>query len=244
MTWTRDWRLGLRLFLGALWLGNGLEKFGVVWPDWIHGGTGDVLGMLKMMAEDSPIPPVQWLIEGLMLPLGKGLTIPVGILEIVLAVALATGLRLEWSGLLGALIQSFFWAGFMTVDWPFQYPVLILAHLALSLPFLLKDRPLGSPAFWIRSFMVCLALLWIYEGLKGNLSSLLPAALCAASLVSGVRWAWIAGIAGMFMGLVMTGLAFSRESWGTFVWAYYAVAAVQVATLVWHRADSSAAKSV
>lgn len=225
-----DWRWVLRGFLGVLWIGNGLEKFGVNWPAWFRGGTGDVPGMLDLMA-DTPILPVRWVIQGLMLPLGHTLTIPVGVIEIGVGLALLIGIGLRWSGMLGALIQAFFWAGFITMDWPFQYPLLIMAHLALAIPAWLEDKPWGAPERWEQLMVGLLGLMWLYEGFSHNWVGLIAAVALAVSRIPGQRWTRIVSAVGLLMGLGLTAMAFRSESWGNFVWAYYTVLAVQGAVL-------------
>ncbi len=227
----------LRGFLAALWIANGLEKFGVDWPSWLLGGTGDVPGMLELMSE-TPIVPVAWIIRGLMLPLGSALTFPVGILEVGLGLALLAGFGLRWSGSLGALIQGFFWAGFLTSDWPFQYPLLILGHLALAMPAWLEDRPWGAPHRWLELLLGVLGIMWLYEGFVRGWMGLAAAALLAAAAVPGLRWGRALAGAGLALGLALTALAFQTEAWGNFVWAYYTVAAIHLAALAGRMAKS------
>lgn len=236
-----DWRWALRALLAAVWIGNGLEKFGLEWPSWLLGGTGDVPGMLRMMAEETPIPPVTWLIHGLMLPLGNWITVPVGILEVIIGVAFGTGMGLRWAGMLGAMIQTFFWAGFLTVDWPFQYPLLILAHLTLAVPAWATDRPWGNSQRWMGLLIACLTMLWAYEGRTGNWPALLATLLLAGGLIPGLRWGQVSAATGLVLGLTLTALAYRAEAWGSFVWAYYAVGAAHFSAL-WKQAGDRFAR--
>jgi len=227
-----DWRIITRILLAAIWMGNGLEKFGMNWPAWLQGGTGDVPGMLAMMAEDTPVRPVAWLITHLMLPFGGHLTLPVGLLEVTVGLALLIGLGIRWAGLLGALIQSFFWLGFLTTDWPFQYPLLILAHLALAVPLWLSDRPWGSANRWLWVLTATLAAMWAYEGQTGDWRSFAAAALLLAGLVPRATWRRPILVVGAAAGIALTVGADRSEQWGSFVWAYYTVFSTHLAVLV------------
>lgn len=222
----------LRGLLGALWIGNGLEKFGVSWPAWLLGGTGDVPGLLRTMSEESPVPLLPWLIDTFMLPLGSAITYTAGILELALAAALLTGVMLPWASMVGALIQIFFWLGFLTVDWPFQYPILILAHLALAVPALLQDRPWGAWERWEIVLSLALVALWVYDAATGRLISLLPGVFIAASLLPVFRAGRVAGGIGLAAGILFSALALPQERWDSFVWTYYSVIGVHGALLI------------
>lgn len=215
----------VRVGLAAMWLAHGLEKFGVKWPAWLAGGTQSVSGMLQLMAEETPFRVVRALIQRVMLPGAGLLQYPVGALEIGLGLALLLGVFLPYAALLGAAMQTFFWLGFFTLDWPMQYPLIIVAHLALAVP-LLPVLAIREEA-WFQVLRVPLAAVWLYQGWHDSRAYLVLGGLLLAGL--GTRL-----LALLSLGLVV--VMFQRESWGAWPWSYYLVAA-SLAALVVGQAD-------
>lgn len=219
------WTGVLRAGLAAMWLVHGLEKFGVRWPSFLHGGTHSVAGMLETMLDFSPFPWLRAVVSGGMLPLADWLQYPVGVLEILLGLALATGLGMTWAAVVGAGMQIFFWLGFFANDWPFQYPVVILAHLTLAAPSILRRVETGDG--WL--FLVRLALggLWVYEGAVRN----------PWLLVLGLPL--LLGVGSRFVSLVAVYLvarAWQVELWGDWPWSYSLVAICHL-VLIWGGSD-------
>lgn len=233
MVGLKGWQGIIRMLVGSVWICNGLEKFGLRWPKWLHGGTGNVPDMLALMRDDTPMPLVSWIIEKLMLPLGNALNIPVGILEILLGVAILTGVLIGWAAALGALIQLFFWAGFITVDWPFQYPLLVVAHLSLAVPVWAKGSPWATKERWFQVLTACLVVMWLYEGRTLQWLPLLTGLMQGVGLLVKGSSAGTIGRVGFVVGAVLAVLAFRVESWGAFVWAYYTVIGIHLALAVY-----------
>ena len=214
------WTWPLRAALAAMWLVHGLEKFGLKWPPLLAGGTHSVRGMLGLMAEETPIAPLQWLIDTLMLPVARLLQYPVGVLEICLAAAIASGLLLRWATLVGALMQTLFWLGFLSLDWPMQYPLVIALHLGLGLG-LWFPRP-GREAGLL---VVRLALAGVWLLASGGSE---PFRLAIALLT-------LAGLGSRLLSLPALALALaalSSQPWGDWPWTYYLTAAAHLALLL------------
>lgn len=238
------WVALLRWFLGALWLVHGLEKLGVRWPGWLHGGTGDVAAMLEEMAGSTALGGFAALLEGVFLPAAGALQWLFLVLELACAAALMTGARgapgrrlYPWALAGGAALQAGLWLGFMGTDWPFQYPVLILAHLALLAVHVRPERAGAA----LGALAAVLAALWLTEGLSGRLTWLLAAPLAALALAAAPtfpgRLAALAGALAAAGGTAAVLIwAMPREAWGAWVWAYYAVAAAHLA-LLWRRPE-------
>jgi uncharacterized membrane protein YphA (DoxX/SURF4 family) len=212
-TRARMWSIPLRIALAAMWVAHGLEKFGVKWPPALAGGTQSVPDMLGLIVDETPIAVLRILISKGMLPIAHLMQYPLGILEIAIGVALAAGLWLRWTALLGAAIQVFLWIGFITLDWPFQYPLVILSHLALM--DLHKAR-------WIPILRTVLGVVWLYVS-KGD-----PIMIAMGLLL-------LAGVGARILfpvALVLCIGAFRGEAWSSWPWAYYMVIAVHVAVLL------------
>lgn len=227
------WSIVLRLALGLLWAAHGLEKFGVDWPKLIAGGTGSVAGMLELMAGDTPFRVLKWSIERVMLPAAGWLQVPVGVIELGLALAFLSGRGLFVATLLGGLTQTFFWLGFFTTDWPLQYPTIIAMHGCLGL-FQLDRLSLSrrvrwgraserlaevGPDRWLWVLRMILGALWLYEFQRAGW----PAAAIGGLLVLGAF-----GRLALLCGLALIALAWPA-AWGSWPWSYYMVAAAHIA---------------
>lgn len=226
------WSIVLRVALGLLWAVHGLEKFGVRWPEPIAGGTGSVAGMLELMA-DTPFRPLAWWIDSVMLPMAGWLQIPVGLVEVALALAFLSGQGLFAAALAGGAVQTFLWFGWFDADWPLQYPVIIAMHGCLGLYRLDRLRLSRrvrwgraserlaevGPDRWLWILRVVLGMLWLYEWQRAGW----PAAVAGVLLVLGAfgRFASLGG-------LVLTALAWPA-AWGSWPWSYYMVGAAHVA---------------
>lgn len=207
-----------------MWLVHGLEKFRMKWPAWLAGGTHSVRGMLQLMAAETPVGFLRELIQRIMLPGAAVMQYPVGLLEIGLGLGLALGVFLPQAALLGAAMQTFFWLGFFTLDWPLQYPVIIMAHLTLAAPRLWPT--MASGANWHQFLRLPVAAVWLFQGLPDS-----PAYLLLGGL-------WLTGLGTRLLGLlslVPVVLMFQRESWGAWPWSYYLVATSQVALIIGFR---------
>lgn len=139
------WLIPLRAALAAMWLVHGLEKFGIKWPVWLGGGTHSVPDMLDLMAEVTPLPLVAFVIDRLMVPLAPLFQYPVGVLEIALSLAMASGVWLIPAALLGLSMQTLFFFGFVTLEWPYQYLLVMAAHLILVLAARTGDSAFAAP---------------------------------------------------------------------------------------------------
>jgi uncharacterized membrane protein YphA (DoxX/SURF4 family) len=239
----------IRVGLAAMWLVHGLEKFGAKWPTWLGGGTHSVASMLKLMAEETPFGFLQGLIQHLMLPWAVIMQYPIGLLEIGIAVMLALGVLLPYAALLGAVMQTFFWLGFFTLDWPLQYPVIIVAHSVLAAPRWLQflRLPLTAEDRWLQILRLPLAAVWLYQGLQDGPALLRLGCLLLGGLLLGGLGTRLLGIPSLALVVLM----FQRENWGAWPWSYYMVATshaalsigppVREATLLrfWSRRSSS-----
>lgn len=217
------WILVVRAILAAMWLVHGLEKFGVRWNPWLNGGTHSVAGMLGMMADETPVPMLDALIDRLLLPLGGLLQYPVGILEVALGLAIASGYLLRWAAPVGALMQVFFWLGFLTFDWPYQYPLVIAAHMALTGHAWLWRSDLGLSL--LRA--VC-GIVWI--------ASSTPLLVALGVLILGGLGSRVLSLAALPLAVT----AMRAESWGYWPWSYYLVACLHIAVLLGNRGDGLA----
>jgi uncharacterized membrane protein YphA (DoxX/SURF4 family) len=212
------WTMPVRLLLAAMWLVHGLEKFSVQWPGFVEGGTHDVGAMLGMMALETPVAPIRWLIESVLFPLSPLLQYPVGLLEIGLGISFATGLLLRWASLAGTAMQLFFWLGFMAFDWPYQYPLVIIAHLAVA------GGAWGRwETLWINLLRISLSLVWLSTGWAGN-----PLLLAMGLLVFTGLGSRLLSLAAVPLAL----LAMREETWGYWPWSYYWVIGLHLALLL------------
>lgn len=212
---SRLWTLPVRLGLASMWVIHGLEKFGLKWPALLGGGTHSVRDMLDLMAEVTPFAPVRALIAGALLPLADLAQYPVGILEIALGLAILAGLGLRWAVPMGAAIQTLFWLGFFGLDWPFQYPLIILAHIAIM------DR--GPTEACLPMLRLMLGTIWLYQSGGDNPWLLTFGGLVLAGL--GARALSLAA-------LPLIWVAQTVEGWGTWPWTYYMAALIHMALLL------------
>lgn len=215
------WLIPVRIILSAMWLLHGLEKFGVRWPAPLAGGTHSVSGMLGLMVDTTPIGPVKWLAETLFLPLANLLQYPVGLLEIALGVAFATGVALRWAALCGTGLQLFFWLGFLGLDWPWQYPLVIAGHLLVALAGMGAAAPQADR--WATLLRLTLGAMWLVESGVAHPWNLLLGALLLAGVAT--RISFIAALA-------LVAPAYMEQSWGSWVWSYYWVVAAHVTLIL------------
>lgn len=211
----KRWSAPLRALLALIWITHGLEKFGVKWPAFLAGGTHSVDGMLRLMMEETPISLLASLISHVFLPVSRLLQYPVGALEITIGLALATGVLLPWFATIGLSMQAFFWLGFLTLEWPFQYPLLMLAHL-----FLLVRT---EDPRWMVAWRAALGFMWLYQ--SGGHA--LPFLALGGLLLLGIGTRAVSVIA-----LALVVPAFQTEAWGSWPWTYYTVAILHLLLLV------------
>lgn len=229
------WRL-MAGFLGIMWAVHALEKSGVIWPDALAGHTQDVIGMLRVMAQQSPFGWVRHVVETAMLPLGNLMRWAVLLLElalaaVMLAAALApaggkaarlAGRLVPWAAGLGTLFHGWLWLGFFGMEWPWAYPVVLAAHAAVGV---VSWRP-GRAAETLGALRLFLGALWLFEAWAGRSLPVLVI-LAGVTLALGLltRGAALAALVGVV-------LAAGARHWGVGLWAYYSVGALLLAVLL------------
>lgn len=219
--WQVTWSLPLRVVLAALWIAGGLEKFGVRWPAWLAGRTASVTGVLEAMVDQAPFPWFGRWVETVLLPAGDVLAVPVGLFEVALGLALATGFWLGWAALLGAVLEALPWVGMLLAGWPLQYPLLVLAHLALAMPLLRGHSE--QPGVWLATLRLVVGAIWAYKGGVVGIWYFPLGLLIMLGL--GSRWLALAGLVLMWGPL-------RTEVWGLLPWTYYVAAAAHLALVL------------
>lgn len=199
----------LRLFLGAMWLITGSEKFGIDWPRGLAASLQPLTDLVTTLAQRIPHPAPQAAVEAYLLPLEPWGTWTIGALEGLLGLSLLFGLGLPWTALGGFVLQLGLWACVAGSHSPFLHVLMLMAHLLV-----MASREEEALEYLAAVVRVSLGGFWLLETPWVGLLALIP----GIGLLLGLLTPWAAGA-----GLLLTGLVMLNrlESWS---WAYYLLA--------------------